>query len=259
LERWGYGDEPAGLARFADTVLEAAVGAVGVVKPQSAFFERHGARGVAILARLVADARSEGLLVVLDVKRGDVGSTNEAYAEAYLGADAPLAADAITVSPYLGLGAMRAMVGRAHDAGALVLVVTRSSNPEGRPIQTAHLEGGLSVEAALLAEISTINSTLAPGGIGPVGAVVGVTHDESGLDLAGAGALFLAPGLGAQGAQVPDVARTFAACPTRVMPSASRSLLEAGPDPARLRDAILSLGAELKEALREPEPPAGGS
>jgi orotidine-5'-phosphate decarboxylase len=101
----------------------------------------------------------------------------------------------------------------------------------------------------LLREIGELNAALAPGGIGPVGAVVGPTHTEPSLDLPAAHALFLAPGLGAQGATCADVARTFAACPDRVMPSASRSLLSAGPDPRALRDAALALAAELRAAL----------
>ena len=131
LTEWGLGDTPEGLDLFADLILVAAPGTVGLVKPQSAFYERHGWRGIQTLQRLVADLRSAGLLVILDVKRGDVGSTNDAYAEAYLGFDAPLAADAITVHPYLGLAAMDAYVSRAHSSGSLVLVVTRSSNAEG--------------------------------------------------------------------------------------------------------------------------------
>src|SRR5580704_12362425 len=147
LTAWGLGDSADGLDRFADIVLEAAVGPVGLVKPQSAFYERHGWRGVRTLQRLVASARSAGLLVILDIKRGDVGSTNDAYAEAYLGQGAPLAADAITVHPYLGLGAMGSLVARAHDSGSCLLVVTRSSNPEGRLVQSAMLPGpGRSVE-----------------------------------------------------------------------------------------------------------------
>ena len=137
LETWGLGDDPAGLDRFADIVLDAAAGTVGLVKPQSAFFERHGWRGFRTLSRLIADARSAGLLVVLDVKRGDVGSTNDAYAEAFLGAGrARWRPTPVTVHPYLGLAAMGAFVSRAHQAGSCLLVVTRSSNPEGRAVQS---------------------------------------------------------------------------------------------------------------------------
>jgi orotidine-5'-phosphate decarboxylase len=251
LEAWGLGDSADGLDRFADIALAAAAGTVGLVKPQSAFYERHGWRGIRTLQRLVASAREAGLLVIVDVKRGDVGSTNDAYAEAYLGKGAPLAADAITVHPYLGLGAMGSFVSRADESGSCLLVVTRSSNPEGRGIQAAHGPDGerVSVEERLLLDIRALNDRLAPGRIGPIGAVVGPTHMHPELDLAGANCLFLAPGVGMQGATPADVAAVFAACPDRVMPSASRSLLRAGPDVSRLRDGVAVLAAEFRSRL----------
>jgi orotidine-5'-phosphate decarboxylase len=249
LEAWGLGDTADGLDRFAAIVLEAAAGTVGLVKPQSAFYERHGWRGIRTLQRLIAGARDAGILVVLDIKRGDVGSTNDAYAEAYLGKGAPLAADAITVHPYLGLGAMGSFVSRAAESGSCLLVVTRSSNPEGRAVQAALAPGGQPVEQDLLTRIGELNAQLAPGGIGPVGAVIGPTHLRPELDLAAANALFLAPGVGAQGATPDDVAAVFAACPDRVMPSASRSLLAAGPGVSRLQDAVAELAAEFGRML----------
>ena len=260
LEAWGVGDSAEGLERFADIALAAAAGTVGLVKPQSAFFERHGWRGIATLGRLIEGARNAGLLVILDAKRGDVGTTNDAYAEAYLGKGAPLAVDALTVHPYLGVGAMGAFVARAAESGSCLLVVTRSSNPEGRGVQGALVRptsGGagsvrmlkLTVEEDLLREIGALNARLAPGELGPVGAVIGPTHMEPTLDLVGANCLFLAPGVGAQGATPADVATVFAACPERVMPSASRSLLAAGPDVGRLRGAVAALAAEFRALL----------
>ncbi|HXC84922.1 MAG TPA: orotidine-5'-phosphate decarboxylase [Trebonia sp.] len=256
LDAWGLTDDADGLERFTDIVLAAAQGTVGLIKPQSAFYERHGWRGIRALTRLARTARSAGILVILDVKRGDVGSTNDAYAQAYLGAGAPVEADAITVHPYLGLSAMGAFVDRAHLAGACLLVVTRSSNPEGRAVQAATSDGR-SVEQRLLDDIGALNKTLAPGGIGPVGAVVAPMPPDQPLDppldppldLAAANALFLAPGLGAQGASPDDVARTFATCPDRVMPSASRSLLAAGPDANALKHATATLGDRLRTLL----------
>ncbi|MGP0031786.1 MAG: orotidine-5'-phosphate decarboxylase [Acidimicrobiales bacterium] len=249
LEAWGVGDSPAGLDRFADVTLGAAAGTVGLVKLQSAFYERHGWRGFRTLQRLIADARSAGLLVIVDAKRGDVGTTNEAYAEAFLGADAPLGADALTVHPYLGLGAMDAFVTRAHGAGSCLLVVTRSTNPEGRAVQSAVEHSGRSVEEALLGDIGELNAHLAPGVIGPIGAVVGPTHMDPALDLLSARGLFLAPGVGVQGATPTDVAHVFAACPDRVIPSASRSLLAGGPDESRLRESVAALATAFREAL----------
>jgi orotidine-5'-phosphate decarboxylase len=256
LESWGLGDNADGLDRFADTALAAATGTVGLIKPQSAFFERHGWRGIATLGRLIDGARDAGLLIILDAKRGDVGTTNDAYADAYLGNGAPLAADALTVHPYLGVGAMGAFVARAAESGRCVLVVTRSSNTEGRAIQAARVqptsrgaEALRTVEEDLLREIGALNAGLAPGELGPVGAVIGPTHMAPTLDLASANCLFLAPGIGAQGATATDVATVFAACPERVMPSASRSLLSAGPDVGRLRAAIGVLAAEFRDLL----------
>jgi orotidine-5'-phosphate decarboxylase len=252
LDDWGVGDTPEGLDRFADIVLEAAHGAVGLVKCQAAFYERHGWRGFRTLQRLIGEAQSTGLLVILDAKRGDVGSTNDAYAEAYLGAGAPLAADALTVHPYLGLEAMGTFVSRAHESGSCLLVVTRSSNPEGRMVQSAVGPSGRTVEDGLLVAIGEINARLAPGEIGPIGAVIGPTYIDPPLDLVAPQALFLAPGVGAQGATAHDVALVFAACPDRVMPSASRSLLGDGPDVGRLRDTAARLAEEFRDALRLP-------
>ena len=250
LREWSLGDSPEGLERFVDIAVEAAAGAVAVVKPQSAFYERHGWAGVRALARLVVECRDAGLLVLLDAKRGDVGSTNEAYAEAYFGPGAGIPADALTVTPYLGLEAMRSIFDRAAAAGGGVFVVTRSSNPEGRTVQEARVTAGGSVEAWMLGAIGAENHRLAPDSIGPIGAVFGPTHEPpDGLDLAGMNGLFLAPGVGAQGATFGDVARCFSACPDRVLPAASRSLLAAGPDVRALRDGLASAGAEARAAL----------
>ncbi|MGO9875684.1 MAG: orotidine 5'-phosphate decarboxylase / HUMPS family protein, partial [Acidimicrobiia bacterium] len=115
---------------------------------------------------MITDGRSAGLLVIVDAKRGDVGTTNDAYAEAFLGGDAPLGADALTVHPYLGFGAMGSFIARAHESGSCLLIATRSSNPEGRAIQSANEASGRTVEAALLDEIGKRNADLAPGEIG---------------------------------------------------------------------------------------------
>lgn len=249
LDKWGLADDADGLDRFADIVIEAAAGSAGLLKPQSAFYERHGWRGIRTLTRLVAAARSAGILVILDVKRGDVGSTNDAYAQAYLGGDAPIESDAITVHPYLGLAAMGAYVARAHEAGACLLVVTRSSNPEGRPVQGAITDSGRSVEQQILGGIGEHNARLAPGEIGPVGAVIGALAGGPPLDLLAASALYLCPGVGAQGTTPADVARAFASCPERVMPSASRSLLAAGPGISALKATVTRLNEEFGALL----------
>ena len=250
LVSWGLGDDADGLERFVDIAVETAVGTVAVAKPQSAFYERHGWAGMRALTRLVGELRQAGVLVILDVKRGDVGSTNEAYAQAYLGEDAAIPVDALTLTAYLGLDAMGAFFQRALTSGSGVFIVTRSSNPEGRPLQTATGEDGQSVEAGIVSSLARMNRETGEE-VGPFGAVFGASHaPPEGIDLAGMGGLFLVPGLGAQGTTPTDIGRCFAACPERVLPSASRSLLAAGPDVNRLRDANLALGAEVAQALR---------
>jgi orotidine-5'-phosphate decarboxylase len=174
---------------------------------------------------------------------------NDAYAEAYLGKDAPIEVDALTVHPYLGLAAMGTFISRAHEAGSCLLVVTRSSNHEGRRVQGAETRSGIPVEVDLLRQIGHLNADLAPGRIGPVGAVIAPREWDAPLDLVSPNAVYLAPGVGAQGASVDDVARVFAACPDRVMPSASRSLLSYDPDPEALRDAVCSLADKFRSGL----------
>src|SRR5262249_50706398 len=135
LADWGLGDDPAGLERFALTVVEALADRVAVLKPQSAFFERFGSRGIAVLERAVALAREAGALVLMDAKRGDIGSTMAAYAAAYLDPASPLASDAVTVSPYLGYGSLRPAVEAARAGGTGIFALALTSNPEGAEVQ----------------------------------------------------------------------------------------------------------------------------
>jgi orotidine-5'-phosphate decarboxylase len=246
LEQWGLGDTPDGLDRFVDIVLEATVGVVGVVKPQAAFYERHGWHGWRSLTRLVESAREAGLIVLLDAKRGDVGSTMRAYAEAYLWEGAALAVDAITVNPYLGFGTVAPFSELAVKSDAGVFVVVRSTNPDGRTIQDSVGRNGLPVEEQLVSDIASANRDIASSGLGPIGAVFGPGHGPPGFDIRAMNGLFLAPGVGAQGATAKDVAACFESCPDRVIASSSRGLLTNGPDPAELKNAAELLTAELR-------------
>lgn len=241
LHAWGLEDTPAGLERFALTAVEALAPVAAVVKPQSAFFERHGSRGVAVLERVVATAREAGALVLLDVKRGDIGSTAEAYADAYLDPASPLAADAMTASPFLGFGSLAPLVdaARRHDAGLFVLALT--SNPGAEQVQRARISGK-TVAGEVLAELAALNAGAEP--LGSFGAVVGATIGSADEDLAINGPL-LAPGVGAQGGTTEDVRRIFGASLGNVLASSSREVLAAGPDPVALRDAVRRANAEL--------------
>jgi orotidine-5'-phosphate decarboxylase len=248
LDAWGLTDSAVGLERFALTAVEALAGSAAAVKPQSAFFERHGAKGVAVLEKVVEAARQEGVLVILDVKRGDIGSTAQAYADAYLDPSSPLAADAVTVSPYLGFGSLDPLIDTAlaHDAGVFVLALT--SNPEGAQVQRARTEGGRTVAGAVLEAVAARNTGAQP--MGSVGAVVGATVGPTQEDLDINGPL-LAPGLGAQGATVADVRRVFTTATPNVLASSSRALLTAGPEKAALHAAARAMVEELA-ALRSP-------
>ncbi|MCL8252578.1 orotidine-5'-phosphate decarboxylase [Aeromicrobium fastidiosum] len=247
LEQWGLEDDIEGLDRFASTCVEAFAGRVAFVKPQSAFFERFGARGVVVLERTIEDLRHTGSLVVLDVKRGDIGSTAQAYADAYLDDDAPMAADAITVSPFLGFGSLAPFfeVAEKNDAGVFVLALT--SNPEGPDVQHA-VRDGRTVAESVLAQLAELNAGATP--MGSFGAVVGATIDEAAARLVASGGLaingpLLVPGYGAQGGTVDDIRRLFGDVMDQVVPSTSRGVLSAGPDVSALRDAAARVNAEL--------------
>jgi orotidine-5'-phosphate decarboxylase len=249
LQDWGLTDDAHGLRIFGQTCVDAFAGDVGVVKPQVAFFERHGAAGLAELERLVALARAAGLVVINDAKRGDIDTTAQAYADAWLGEASPLAADAVTAHAYLGLGALGPLVRLAAGNGRGVIVVVRSSNPEGRSLQQAVTAEGPSVEDMLLGEIAALNGSAAVPA-GTVGAVIGATLPRSEFPLDQLRGVILAPGLGAQGAGPADVAERFAGCaPGSVLPSTSRGLLGHGPDPDTLRSRARSLVRDLSVAM----------
>ena len=249
LEAWGLSDDVKGLRSFCRTCVEAFGGVVPVIKPQVAFFERHGSAGMAELERLLVEAAEAGLLVLADAKRGDIDTTAAAYAEAWLGEGSTLAADAVTAHPYLGVAALSPLVAVAARTGRGVIVVTRSSNPEGRSLQEAVTRSGISVEDSILAEIAAWNhSSDVP--TGTVGAVIGATLERTGFPLGQLGGIILAPGLGAQGAQPHDLAARFEGCtPGSVLVSTSRGLLATGPDPTHLRRAATDLSEELATVL----------
>jgi orotidine-5'-phosphate decarboxylase len=244
LDAWGLPDSVRGLETFAMTTVEAVAGITAVVKPQSAFFERHGSPGIAVLERVIEACRDLGALVLLDVKRGDIGSTVQAYADAYLDPRSPLAGDAVTASPFLGFGSLHPLVDTALAHGAGVFVLALTSNQEGPQVQHAVGSDGRSVAAQVLDAVAARN--VDAGALGSVGAVVGATVDcppdvtADRLDVHGP---LLVPGIGAQGGTVDDVRRIFGPAARNVLPSSSREILGAGPDPAGLREAALRAAA----------------
>ena len=234
--RWELPSDVTGLRRFCDVVLEAVGDRVAVVKPQAAFFERFGPLGMAQLAEVCQRLREQGVLSLIDAKRGDVAGTMIGYATAMLGEGSGFGGDAMTVSAYLGFDALQPVFDRAAASGSMVFVVVHSSNPEGRALQSARLDDGRMLTEALADDVVAAHARTA----GAVGAVVGATIDweSAGLVDRLPGALILAPGVGAQGAELEDVGRKFATARGRILPSVSRGVLQHGPSAKSLGDAI---------------------
>ncbi|HZI60970.1 MAG TPA: orotidine-5'-phosphate decarboxylase [Pyrinomonadaceae bacterium] len=242
LKAWNLPHSADGLAQMCETVVSAAEDRLAIVKPQIAFFERFGSKGIEVLERLIAAFQERGTLVLVDGKRGDIGSTVEAYAEAYLGSTSAFHADAITAHAYLGFGALKPLLTHAVDSGGGVFVVVRSSNVEGTPLQTAVLQNdGRTVADSLADLINEFNQQTSGSEIGPVGAVVGATieHLMPTLDRLSQ-SLLLAPGIGHQGATFEDLRRRFERHAVRAIPSSSRAVLDRGPDIEQLRAEIIT-------------------
>ncbi len=250
LAGWGLGDDAAGVREFGLRTVDAAAGRVGVVKPQVSFFERFGSKGIAALEDVLAAARAAGLLVIADAKRGDIGSTMDDYARAWLTPGAPLEADALTVNPFLGVGALDGTFALAakHDKGVFVLAAT--SNPEAESVQRATGATGLTVSAEIVGEVSARNAGLIePGAWGSFGFVIGATvdWDQAGITPFGPIAPILAPGFGTQGATPADLRARFGSMADAVIASESRSILSAGPE--GLAAAIEARVAEYREVV----------
>jgi len=238
LAAWGLPDDAFGLARFAQICVDAFAADVAVVKPQSAFFEAYGAAGIAVLERTIAGCRAAGALVLLDVKRGDIGSTMAAYARAYLADGSPLAVDAVTLSPYLGFGSLQPALELAEQTGRGVFVLARTSNPEATELQRP-------VAQTVVDAAADRNAGVQP--LGDVGLVVGATLGELDVDLSRLNGPILAPGFGAQGATADDLHRLFGGSDNVVLPASSRDILRHGPDPDALRAAVKGVQSSVSK------------
>ena len=252
LRQWGLPDSGKGLREFGLRCVDAAHGQVGIVKPQVAFFERHGSAGYQALEFTLAAARKAGLLVIADAKRGDLGTSVEAYAQAWLTPGVPLESDAMTVSAFQGVGSLSApmMLAREHGKGLFVLAAT--SNAESFATQTAIVASGQNstrtVAASIVAEVNMGNE--AP--LGSFGVVIGATVTLADFGLSDgdlATTPILAPGFGFQGAAFDSLRSTYGAAAANTIVSSSRGILEAGP--AGIRGAIAAQAAELARAFAQ--------
>ncbi len=254
LEEWGLPETVEGLKSFSLNVLEASIGRVGFIKPQVAFFEKYGAKGFAVLEQFAELAAAEDILVIMDAKRGDIGSTMTGYFDAWLGKEAPFICDALTVSPFLGIGSLAEVMSESLERGKGLFVLAATSNVEGKSVQRARV-GEISLSQDILRQLEDINSVSTSAGsvIGSFGAVVGATQNlsASGLSVIQTEAELttpiLAPGFGAQGAALADARDLFQAGASRVIASVSRSVLTAGATglPAAIDAAKLELSNGL--------------
>ena len=254
LDQWGLADDVDGLERFAMTCVEAFGGDVACVKPQAAFFERFGSRGVAVLEHTLEALRDAGTLCLLDAKRGDIGTTMAGYAQAYLSETSPVRADAVTLSPFLGYESLRPAIDLATRTGRGVFVLALTSNPEGPSVQHAVLDQR-SVAGSVVDGATADNAPARlAGSLGSVGLVIGATVGgavlDLGLDLTASAAPLLVPGLGAQGGTPEGVRATFGAAVGQVLGTSSREVLSAGPGVADLRDAARRSADALAAAAR---------
>jgi len=250
LDEAGLAQSAEGLHHFSMEMLDQLTGAVSIVKPQVSFFERFGSAGFKVLEDLCAEASDRGLLVIADAKRGDIGSTMTAYAKAWLGKAAPFLVDALTVSPYLGVGSIASAVALASERGKGLFVLCATSNPEGTSIQLA-TGGGVSVASRIASEVASMNqvSAQSKAKFGTVGLVIGATVSLEGYGLKDLNsdrdflaAPILAPGFGYQGARLADAKGIYGSNADKVVYTISRSAL---------RNGLHSVQSVLKEDQQE--------
>jgi len=224
LQSWGLPDSAAGVREFGLRTVDAVVGRAGVLKPQVAFYERYGSAGYAALESVLALARSAGLLVIADVKRGDIGSTVDAYGAAWLSPGSLLEVDAMTAVAYQGLGSLAGVLSLAGENEKGVIVVTATSNAEAAATQTALRSDGRTIAGALAEDVAALPGT---GGV-----VLGATIDVAAYGIRPElldGVPILAPGFGAQGARLSDLPSLFGSAAPQVAAHVSREILGAGP------------------------------
>ena len=212
---------------FCSSIVDVIASLVPAVKPQAAFFEQLGPPGVQALANVVRYARQAGLLVILDGKRGDIGSTAEAYADAYLGHDSPWGADALTVNPYLGADTLNPFVEACVEREAGIFVLVKTSNPGSGDLQDLWVDGQ-TVYARVAELVETESVARAKNEpFGPLGAVVGATYPDQLHELRAAmpHCWLLVPGFGAQGGTAGDVAGAFDAQGLGALVNSSRGII----------------------------------
>lgn len=255
MDNWDLGESARGAERMGREVVAAAAGVAACVKPQVAFFERFGSAGYVALERVLADAREAGLMVIADVKRGDIGSSFHAYAEAWLAADSPLESDAMTVVAYQGFGSLAGAFEFVHEHGKGIFALAATSNPEAGAVQRAMREDGRTVARAVVDDAIAFDSPR-DSDVASFGVVLGATLSlaEFGISTTSAAGTendlrlpVLAPGFGFQGARIEDARRIFGDLGRALIANESRSVLTGGAH--GLRDRIERRSETIAEAL----------
>lgn len=255
MKQWNLPQTPAGLLRLSRTVIEAVAGYAAAIKPQVAWYEAYGSSGIAVLEQTLDSAREAGLLTIADAKRGDIGSTMDAYARTWLSDGSSLAADAVTLSPYLGVGSLNPAFEMAEKTGRGTYVLAVTSNPEGASVQ--HVGAAASVASEVVTSVDERNhkwkdtpeSKCYKNVINPHGLVVGATVNFSladiGVNLKNFTGPILAPGYGAQGGSPEALVLALGQVKGKVLVNSARGILCKGPDVAQLRHAAMSATREL--------------
>ncbi len=253
-----FDDDPAQVAKavvyYFRAIIEATQDLVACYKPQAAFFEALGIPGLIALAQIIADIKARDIPLILDAKRGDIGSTADAYARSYLG-DGVFSSDALTVNPYLGSDGLKPFVDIAvkKDRGLFVLVKT--SNPGSQDFQDVVTNDGRKLYELVADQINNLaEQTRGEAKYSPIGAVVGATHplELSALRQRLPHSIFLVPGYGAQGGTATDVAATFDNAGLGAIVNSSRGLTyqSQGDDFAQqAQEATIAMRDALNQAI----------
>ena len=261
LQEWGLENDAASAERMGRDVVAAAAGVAACVKPQISFFERFGAAGFVALERVLQDARDAKLLIVADVKRGDIGSTFSAYADAWLAPGSPLESDAMTVAAYMGFDTLAGAFPYVREHGKGLFVLAATSNPEARDVQRAIRDDSRTLAAGMIDDATAWNTNMAETAtVGSIGVVLGATLDlaDFGIDIAarreGPALPVLAPGFGHQGARIEQAGEVFGNIGHALLANESRSILAGGA--VGLAERISERAAAIAAALGGAQPVA---
>ena len=246
LSNWGLPVNASGAEQFCMKIMETCVDEVGILKPQVAFFEQFGSEGFAVLERILSRASDAGFLVIADAKRGDIGSTMDGYARAWLASEGPFVADAVTVSPYLGSNSLDETVSFASNNSKGIFILAATSNPEAKPLQSSVSANNQSVASSIASYAAGLNREP----LGSVGLVIGAQANlvDMAIDTGGLGSTpILAPGFGSQGAKLSNARSIFGELSEVTIFNVARSI--AGDSPLGLIERVQSAKAELENGL----------